>query len=209
MTPPHTQALRGSNFAKPAVPAWRAGSTAAPRPAFYLTAVFVFVVYARFPEIMDMVTGSAVHSVRIIMLLALLATLLFGGNVRAVFSKVGICLIAFTLWMCIWVPFSIWRGGSVRMLRIIGRWRFAPSSSSHPRWTGAVPQDHVHSGGGHRFHRDHRPCDGPRTRGPSGPAGRHSRDANYLAMMLLMGVPFCLFVMRTKPGLSPLKFACR
>ena len=34
-------------------------------------------------------------------------------------------------------------------------------------------------------------------------------NANYLAMMLLMGVPFCLFVMRTKPGLSPLKFACR
>src|ERR1019366_746015 len=104
MTPPHTQALRGSNFAKPAVPAWRAGSTAAPRPAFYLTAVFVFVVYARLPEIMDMVTGSAVHSMRIIMLLALLAILLFGGGIRA-----RSMMIAFTLWMCVCVPFSVWR----------------------------------------------------------------------------------------------------
>jgi O-antigen ligase len=33
-------------------------------------------------------------------------------------------------------------------------------------------------------------------------------NANYLALILLMGVPFCLFVMRTKRGLSPLKFAC-
>ena len=33
-------------------------------------------------------------------------------------------------------------------------------------------------------------------------------NANYLALMLLMGLPFCLFVVRTKPGLSPLKFAC-
>src|ERR1017187_242198 len=35
-----------------------ATSTAAPRAAFYLMAVFVFMVYARFPEIMDLVTGS-------------------------------------------------------------------------------------------------------------------------------------------------------
>jgi O-antigen ligase len=33
-------------------------------------------------------------------------------------------------------------------------------------------------------------------------------NANYLALMLLMGAPFCLFVMRTKPGFSLLKFAC-
>ncbi|HXM42340.1 MAG TPA: O-antigen ligase family protein [Bryobacteraceae bacterium] len=33
-------------------------------------------------------------------------------------------------------------------------------------------------------------------------------NANYLALMLLMGLPFCLFVVRTKPGLSPLKLVC-
>src|ERR1700691_5751410 len=116
MSPPHTQALRGTNFAKPATPAKRASSASPARPAFYLTAAFVFVAFARFSEIMDTFTGAPVHSVRIIVGLALLA-LLFGGDLRAVFSKVGICLIAFTLWMCLCVPFSIWRGGSFRMLR--------------------------------------------------------------------------------------------
>src|ERR1017187_2380455 len=110
MTPPHTQALRESNCAKPAVPVWPASSTAAPRPAFYLTMVFVFVVYGRFPEIVDMVTGSAIHSVRIIMVLALLAALLFGGAIRPVFSRVGICILAFTVWLCVCTPFSVWRG---------------------------------------------------------------------------------------------------
>src|SRR5580700_1693451 len=116
MTPPQTQPLRGSNYVKPTAPAWPAISTTAPRPAFYLTMVFVFVVYARFPEIMDMVTGSSTHSVRIIMLLALLAALLFGGALRAVFSRVGISLLALTFWLCVGTLFSVWRGGSLRML---------------------------------------------------------------------------------------------
>jgi O-antigen ligase len=168
------------------------------------------VVYARFPEIMDMVTGSAVHSVRIIMLLALLATLLFGGGIRAVFSKVGICLIAFTLWMCVCVPFSVWRGGSVRMLR--DSWAMALCSfviiasavqgleqCRRIMYTLAAATVFIEiitlvmgraQGGRMAL-----------LRGTLG-------NANYLALILLMGVPFCLFVMRTKPGLSPLKFAC-
>ena len=116
MSPHYPQPLRGTNSANAANPSWPAGPAVALRPAFYLTAVFVFVVYGRFPEIMDIVTGSALRSVRIIMVLVLLA-IPFGADLRAVFSKVGICLIAFTLWMCACVPFSIWRGGSARMLR--------------------------------------------------------------------------------------------
>src|SRR5208283_1361592 len=111
MFPLQTPTLRGSNLANPAKPA------PAPRPAFYLTLAFVFVVYARVPEIMDMVTGAALHSARAIMALSLIAMLLFGGNLRAIFSKVGICLIAFTLWICVCTPFSIWRGGSARVLK--------------------------------------------------------------------------------------------
>ena len=209
MSPPHTQALRGANFAKPAVPAKPARSAVPARPAFYLTVAFVFVVYARFPEIMDMVTGSPVHSVRVIVGLALLA-LLFGGDLRAVFSKVGICLMAFTLWMCLCVPFSIWRGGSFRMLRdswVIAFFSFAIIASAVQGLeqcrkimyalaaatvfiefvtlvTGRVQQGRM-----------------ALLEGTLG-------NANYLALMLLMGAPFCLFVMRTKPGLSALKFAC-
>jgi len=210
MIPPHTQALRGSNFAKPAVPAWPASSAAAPRPAFYLTVIFVFVVYARFPEMMDMLTGSAVHSVRVIMFLALLAILLFGGDIRAAFSKIGICLMAFTLWMCVCVPFSIWRGGSFRMLRdawLMSFLAFVIVASAvqgleqcrRIMYTLAAATIFIEI-----FALTMGRIQGGRMALLGGTLG----NANYLALMLLMGVPFCLFVMRTKPGLSPLKLAC-
>ncbi len=191
-------------------PAAAAQPKIAPRPAFYLTVVFVFVVYARFPEIMDMVTGSALHSVRIIVGLALLATLLFGGNMRPVFSKVGVCLIAFTIWMCLCVPFSIWRGGSFRMIRdvwVMALFSFVIIASAVQGleqcrkimytlaaatifievvtfFLGRVQQGRIALLGG--------------TLG----------NANYLALMLLMGLPFCLFVLRTRTGFSILKIAC-
>jgi O-antigen ligase len=210
MTPPHTQALRGGNFANPAAPAWPVRSAAAPRPAFYLTIIFVFMVYGRFPEIMDMLTGSAVHSVRVIMLLALVAALLFGGEMRAVFSKVGICLIAFTLWLCACIPFSIWRGGSFRTLReswalslfcfmiIVStvqgleqcrRILYSFAAATIFIECIALMMGRVQSG---------------RMALLGGSLG----NANDLAMMLLMGVPVCLFVIRTKPGRSLFKLAC-
>jgi len=209
MTPLHTQPLRGSNLANGARPSLPASTAAAPRPAFYLTAVFVFVVYARFPEIMDIVLGSSVRSVRIVMVLVLLA-IPFGADLRAVFSKVGTCLIAFTLWMCLCVPFSIWRGGSARAL-----WESWPISlfsfvviASAVRgleqcrklmYTLAAATVFIET-----FTFVLGRVRGGRLALLAGTLG----NANYLALMLLMGVPFCLFVVRTKPGLSPLKFAC-
>jgi O-antigen ligase len=194
----------------PPRPSGPAISTVTPRPAFYLTAAFVFVVYARFPEIMDMVTGSALHSVRLIVLLTLLAILLFGGDLRAVFSKIGICLIAFTLWLCVCVPFSIWRGGSVRMLRdfwVIALFSFIIVASAVQgveqcrklMYTLAAATIFIEV-----FTFIIGRAQGGRVALLGGTLG----NSNYLAMMLLMGLPFCLFVMRTKPGVSPLKVAC-
>lgn len=210
MTPPHTQTLRGSNFAKPAAPAWPASSASAPRPAFYLTMIFVFVVYARFPEIMDMVTGSAVHSVRIIMVLALFSALLFGGAIRAIFSRVGICLLSFTLWLCICTPFSTWRGGSVRMLRdfwVLALFSFVIIASAVQgleqcrkiMYTLAAATIFIEG-----FTLLLGRIQGGRLALLGGTLG----NANYLAMMLLMGVPFCLFVIRTRSGASLFKVAC-
>lgn len=210
MTPPRIQALRGSHATPPAAPVGPPAAVASASPAFYLTMVFVFVVYARFPEIMDMVTGSAVHSVRIIVLLALLAAMLFGGAVRAVFSKVGIGLLAFTAWLCVCTPFSIWRGGSFQMLRdswALSLFSFVIIASSVQGLEQcrkimfslaaatifiqffAVMMRRVQEG---------------RVALLGGTLG----NANYLAMMLLMGAPFCLFVIRTKPGKSLFKLAC-
>src|SRR5579862_5276380 len=117
MIAPDPRPRGGVTYSVPATPAITTAQSASTHPAFYLTIAFVFVVYARFPEILDMVTGSALHLARFLMGLALLTTLLFGSGLRAVFSKVGIGLLAFTAWLCFCVPFSIWRGGSARALR--------------------------------------------------------------------------------------------
>lgn len=210
MTPLHTQPQRGPKLANPAWPSGPAAAATAPRPAFYLTVVFVFVVYARFPEIMEMVTGSAMHSVRIIVGLALLATLLFGGSLRAVFSKVGICLMAFTLWMCISVPFSIWRGGSFRMLR--DSWMMALLSfvivASAVQGLEQCRKIMYTLAASTVFIEIFALVTGRLKEGRVALLAGTLGNANYLALMLLMGVPFCLFVMRTRTGLSPLKFAC-
>jgi O-antigen ligase len=143
------------------------------------------------------------------MLLALLAAVLFGGAIRAVFSKVGICLLAFTAWLCVCTPFSVWRGGSFRTLRdfwALSLFSFVIIASSVQGLeqcrkigyslaaatifiesftviTGRVEQGRL-----------------ALLRGTLG-------NSNYLAMILLMGVPFCLFVIRTKPGISLFKLA--
>lgn len=209
MTPLQMQQLRGSNPASAVKPSWPVSSEAAPRPAFYLTALFVFLVYARFPEIMDIVTGSAFRSVRVVMVLVLLS-IPFGADLRALFSKVGICLIAFTLWMCACVPFSIWRGGSARMLRdswVISLFSFVVMASAvhgleqcrKIMYTLAAASVFIEL-----FTFVSGRVRGGRVALLAGTLG----NANYLALILLMGLPFCLVVLRTKPGLSPLKFAC-
>jgi O-antigen ligase len=209
MTPPHTHALRGSNFAKP-VPARQASSTAAPRPSFYLTMVVVFLVYARFPEIMEMVTGSGVHSVRIIMLLALLAALLFGGAIGAIFSRVGICLLAFTLWLCVCTLFSVWRGGSFRTLRDF--WAVALFSfviiASSVQGLEQCRKIMYSFAAATIFIESVTLIMGRVQEGRLALVGGTLGNANDLAMILLMGVPFCLFVIRTKPGHSFFKLAC-
>ena len=205
----HAQPLRGMNPATAVMPSWPASPKPVLRPAFYLTAVFVFVVYGRFPEIMDIVTGSALRSVRIVMVLVLLA-IPFGADLRAAFSKVGLCLMAFTLWMCACIPFSIWRGGSARMLRdswVISLFSFVIIAASVQgleqcrkimnTLAAATVFIEIFTFVSGRVQ-------GGRVALMGGTLG----NANYLALVLLMGLPFCLFVLRTKPGLSPLKFAC-
>ena len=205
----HTQQPLGLKPANAALPSWPANPAPVLRPAFYLTAVFVFVVYGRFPEIMDIVTGSALRSVRIVMVLVLLA-IPFGADLRAAFSKVGLSLMAFTLWMCACVPFSIWRGGSARMLRdswAISLFSFVIVACAvqgleqcrRIMYTLAAATVFIEI-----FTFVSGRVQGGRVALMGGTLG----NANYLALILLMGLPFCLFVLRTKPGLSPLKFAC-
>src|SRR5579871_3365859 len=212
MTPPSTRPPRKMNFVRPvAMPATPAPAIpeAPPRPAFYLTVIFVFVVFARFPEIMDMVTGSALHTARFLMVLALLATLLFGGVIRPVFSKVGLTLLAFTGWLCLCVPFSIWRGGSVGTLRefwIVSLFSFVIIATS-VQGLDQCRKMMFSLAAAAIFIEIFALVIGRVQGGRLALLGGTLGNANYLALMLLIGAPFCLLVIRTRPGMSALKLA--
>ncbi|HLY17772.1 MAG TPA: O-antigen ligase family protein [Bryobacteraceae bacterium] len=176
------------------------------RPAYYLTASFVFVVFARVPEIMDLVLGAAVHSARLLMALSVLA-MMFGASIRTVFSKVGICLMAFTLWLCICTPFSVWRGGSARMLKdswLLALFSYAIIASTVQGLQQCRKLMYTLAAAT-AFIEIFTMVIGRVQQGRMALLGGTLANANYLAMMLLMGVPFCLFVLRTKPGMSPLR----
>lgn len=209
MTPSQTHAMRGTEY--PVAVSTRLIAAMAPaRPAFYLTLIYVFIVYARVPEIMDMVTGEAFHWARLFMGLSLLAAVLFGGSIRAIFSRVGVCLMAFTLWLCICTPFSIWRGGSVRMLRdfwLIALFSFIIIAATVQGIEQCRKLMYALAGAT-AFIEVFTLALGRVQGGRVALLGGTLGNANYLAMMLLMGLPFCLFVIRTKPGMGPLKFFC-
>ncbi|MGH9660288.1 MAG: hypothetical protein ACRD96_17190, partial [Bryobacteraceae bacterium] len=80
---------------------------------FALLLLFVFVSYSRILE------HSALNHLRlpfITSLLVLGATVVCGGVPRAFRSPAGKLLMAFSIWMLICVPFSVWRRGSFTML---------------------------------------------------------------------------------------------
>src|SRR5579871_1196804 len=102
-----------------AVPGWAA--MPAPRasawhPAFYLAIVYIIFTYTRFAEIFAMVTHKGVRLALVINLLAVPVILLSGGLLHALRSRVVLSITAFTAWMCLAIPFSVWRGGSVQQL---------------------------------------------------------------------------------------------
>ena len=171
---------------------------------------FAFVVYARFPEIMDMLIGTGLHAARIILVLSLLATLLTGTVARAAFSRVGICMLAFTAWFCLSIPFSVWRGGSFKMLR--DTWLFSIFSflilaaavqgleqCRRIMYSLAAATVFIELSG---------VILGRVQQGRMALLEGTLGNANFLALILLMGLPFCLFVLQTKRGFSLLKIAC-
>jgi len=207
MIPPERRPRGNTSYALPVSPKKPAAATA---PAFYVTVALVFVVYARFPEIMDMITGSPLHVARILMVLAVLTIVLFGGAVRAIFAKIGISLFAFTAWLCACVPFSVWRGGSARTLRdywILALFCFMIIAAS-VQTISQCRRVMYALAAGTVFIEFFTLLIGRVQAGRMALLGGTLGNANYLAMMLLMGAPFCLLVLRTRHGVSALKLAC-
>lgn len=90
-------------------------ATLARSPDFgtWLCVVLVFALYSRLPEYLENLLGTSAYFVRIVSVLGLMASFLSGGAKRALSSRPGILLTAFTLWLVASTPFSIWKGGSV------------------------------------------------------------------------------------------------
>jgi len=72
---------------------------------------FLFVVHARILEVIH-VGGLAM----VLAVLGLFGALVGGDILSAIRSRVGLLLIAFTLWIAITIPTSSWPGGSMKML---------------------------------------------------------------------------------------------
>ncbi len=80
---------------------------------FLALLLFLFLLHSR---VLDMVL-SFLHIPMGTLYLATAAAFLSGGFFRAFTHRIGAALLLFTGWVCLAVPFSIWRGGSVETAR--------------------------------------------------------------------------------------------
>ena len=76
---------------------------------FCVLLIFLFLTYSR---IIDFKL-AALHLPLLTSVAAFVLALLSGRIQSAFSSRIGVCLAAFTVWMILSIPFSVWRGGSV------------------------------------------------------------------------------------------------
>ena len=96
-------------------PPWTAtprSQTAGLQPGFYLVLAYIFITYTRLPEILPTLIGHGVRLGLIAGIMAAIVVLLSGGFFRTFSSRIVLAFLAFTAWLCLCIPFSVWRGGS-------------------------------------------------------------------------------------------------
>jgi O-antigen ligase len=74
--------------------------------------LFLFLAVSRTPDFIG-VSGVALF----VGMAGLIATGMTGGVARAFTSKAGLYLSAFTVWLCVCLLFSVWKGGSFHLLK--------------------------------------------------------------------------------------------
>ena len=75
---------------------------------FGVLLVFLLLSYSRIFDFQ----GASLHLPLITSLIAFTITILSGRIQYAFNSRIGICLAAFTVWLILAIPFSVWQGGS-------------------------------------------------------------------------------------------------
>ena len=74
--------------------------------------LFLFLAVSRTPDFIG-VSGVALF----VGMAALNAAGMTGGIARALTSKAGLFFSAFTVWLCVCLVFSVWKGGSFHLLK--------------------------------------------------------------------------------------------
>ncbi len=88
-----------------------------PRSAgFTILLLQLFIVYSRITDLIGLYLGISSSLVLIFSLLALIAVFASGGIKPALLSTPGMLITALSIWLIISTPFSIWKGGSVKVL---------------------------------------------------------------------------------------------
>src|ERR1700730_14649720 len=80
---------------------------------FGVLLVFLLLSYSRIFDFQ----GSSLPLPLITSLIAFTITILSGRIQYAFNSRIGICLAAFTVWLILAIPFSIWQGGSFQLFK--------------------------------------------------------------------------------------------
>ena len=177
-----------------------------------MVVIYIFITYARLPEILLMAIGHGLRLGLISTVLAILAVLLSGGLFRVASSGIVQILVGFTAWLCVCTPFSVWHGGSFQQ---IVNWSISLVSlillagcidgldqcrkAMYAMAVSVLTMDLLSFAlGSSNASRD---------------VGRFSfvsgtlANANDFATLLLIGLPFCLLVVRTRTGFSVLRIA--
>lgn len=81
------------------------------RVAFGALLVFLVFAFSRINEFLPIP-----YAIRAPIAICLLGAFLSGGVFRAMLSRPGILLLLFTFWLCVSLPFSVWKGGSFALL---------------------------------------------------------------------------------------------
>ena len=160
-----------------------------------------------------MITGHGLRLGLFMTVLAVLVILLSGSFYRVFSSKIVLALMAFTGWLFICTPFSVWRGGSASQLLF-----WCGSVVSLILLGGCIEGAEQCRKAGYAMAISVLVIEalsfflGSTVAGKE--VGRFAfvsgtfANPNDFATLLLMGLPFCLLVVRTRRGLSVLRVAC-
>lgn len=168
------------------------------------------VTYARLPEALSIITGHGFRLGVITTALAIVVLLLSGGFFRIFSSKIVLGLFAFTIWMGVSMPFSVWRGGSfsqfiywILSLICLSLLAGCIDGLEHLRRAMFTMALSVLCIEAMSFFFGSMRADDGRLSFVTGTFA----NANDLAALLLIGLPFCLLAVRLLSGFSIFRVA--